>query len=364
MSVEINRNNYEAYLIDYLDGNTNKETEMAIQLFLIQNPDIEETFAMLKESKFEKPEFENASVSFEHLKKFYNGKINVSNLDEYLVDELENNLNNEQKNDLNIYFEYFPEAKKQSELLKKTVLSPDFAIVYDDKKKLKKQSKAPIYYITRSAIAAAAVLLIMVLIYNNFSEPKKPILSNNERRTETKVETTVNSQSTLPKEKPVSENKLSVKFLPKTEVKIQQMPSQNVDIDFINIAEQKQELAQHTTIENEELLLMKTSDFPAANNDFSDMNSKPIIENDNLNENKKTKEFKTIGQWFASATKKIAGKYKTKNTEDDQINTSDFAALAAGAINEITGSRIRITEKSSPSNPFAFGIESEKFEFK
>jgi hypothetical protein len=158
---EINRHNYEAFFIDYLDGNLRPSQEKLLWSFLKENPDL----------KQELDEFELVSIPYENhqfcekqgLKKtvLLNDE-SSSNFDELCIAFLEGDLSTKEK----ILFETSIKnsAKKQKTLkiYQNTRLKADQKIVYPEKDKLKKTGliiSLRKYYPTL-AVAASALLLI------------------------------------------------------------------------------------------------------------------------------------------------------------------------------------------------------------
>ncbi len=87
---KITLNNYEAFLLDYFEGNLSLEKIAALKTFLHQHPELA---IELNDEKL--PSLASENLNFEH--KFSLKKSDTFLIDEELIDYLENNLNAEQK---------------------------------------------------------------------------------------------------------------------------------------------------------------------------------------------------------------------------------------------------------------------------
>jgi len=165
--MNITRENYEAYIIDYLDGKLNPIQSAELMHFLSQNPDLEEEFNEFenirinssKEMKLNKDELRR---DFSDIK-----QINDENFDEFCIANFEGDLNKHDESRLKKYLKKHPEKQKDFDLYSKIYLSPDYSIKYSEKNRIKKISpfisrKNLLLYVTS---AAAAILLLILLVY-------------------------------------------------------------------------------------------------------------------------------------------------------------------------------------------------------
>jgi hypothetical protein len=165
--MEININNYEVYVIDFIDGLLNEIDTANLLIFLDQNPALKEEFEILINSSKLIP-FEHNSFDSSSLLKPTN--INVNNYDEKLIALIENDLSKSEKEVLLSEINKFPELKKVYELFLKTKLIPDSKILFNNKSIL---IKTPYRIVSKyskiSAIAALFIAVIIVFYFlNNF----------------------------------------------------------------------------------------------------------------------------------------------------------------------------------------------------
>ena len=176
--MEINKENYEIFIIDYYDGAISEEAKLQLFAFLEANPELKAEFES----------YDNISISEiapaltfdfkESLKKNnVSGIINETNCNEYFIADAEGDLTAVQKKQLGIFLSQNPDLFNDYELIKKLKLIPDQQIVFQQKAKLKRyalfgmQLNKKIIYQTAS-IAASFLLIagISSLFYNNIIE--------------------------------------------------------------------------------------------------------------------------------------------------------------------------------------------------
>lgn len=152
----INRNNYEAFLLDYVEQNLTAELVAELMLFLEQNPDL----------KAELEAFGNTSFALEQLETFeHKADLKQAAVEELMIAELEGLNTAQETAQLN-------EAIKANETYaalfaryQKTILVPE-QVVFSDKNSLKhKDTKVvPIYW----WVSSAAAVLFVVFTLNPF----------------------------------------------------------------------------------------------------------------------------------------------------------------------------------------------------
>ncbi|MCK4346894.1 MAG: hypothetical protein KAX05_16550 [Bacteroidales bacterium] len=135
--MDINRQNFETYFIDYLDGRLDPGQVAELLSFLGKNPDLERE---LKE--FENIQIKPREILFpgkESLRKTISDipVINESNFEEYCIAKIEGDLRAKDEVILEQYLADFPGKRKDFELFAKTILQPD-TIFFKDKTSLKK----------------------------------------------------------------------------------------------------------------------------------------------------------------------------------------------------------------------------------
>ncbi len=157
------RNNYEIWLIDYLDGNLDRETTDLLLAFLEQNPDVKEECADLSSSRVLPPEahFRNSKG----LKKS-SSEMSQQQFELLCVAAAENDLEDDPKAELDEIISSDPEKQFAFALLSRIRLTPpDHKFRYKYKlRKLTFSQKAFRYSLALVSSAAAVVAIIIALV--------------------------------------------------------------------------------------------------------------------------------------------------------------------------------------------------------
>lgn len=156
--MKINRNNYEAYFLDYAEGNLDAALVNDFIDFLQKNPDLKAELEL-----FESFEIPTEDISFQHKKNLYKEKFD----DEYAfnkaaVARLENTISEKENNDFNRYLNQHPEKQKDILLFAKTKLIPDSSIVFPKKNKLYQNSAGRIVLLWSGRVAALLILALAI----------------------------------------------------------------------------------------------------------------------------------------------------------------------------------------------------------
>lgn len=229
--MKINRETYEHFFIDYLDGNLSDDEIKVLIKFLDQNPDLEEELKDLTSFSKQQKNIDklNPKFNLQDLKKESILEDNSSNFDELCISFYEGELNEkeeqyllelaESREDLMLTFEGYAHTKAKA----------DFSVVFPNKSKLKKHKKLilPQYF----SYAASIILILGVIFYL----PKRP-----DKHQESKKATATITKNTLiktQKKKNLIEHNALV--YAKNEIKKQTPQQQIRKTDSKNIQEQE-----------------------------------------------------------------------------------------------------------------------------
>jgi len=161
--MEIDRSNYEVWIIDWLDGNLNSRQVEQLMLFLDQNQDLKEDLDDLTHTNLV-----SSAITFRHkedLKKLPSD-ISSSQFDFLCAAYLENDLTDNQQIELKEIINADPGKKKTFELIQKTILAPE-TISYKHKNLLFRQTAGQKFI--RSAVislSAAAAISLIIIVYS------------------------------------------------------------------------------------------------------------------------------------------------------------------------------------------------------
>ena len=191
--MKIDRNNYEIYFLDYLEGRLTAEETAGLLLFVKENPDLkaliedEEWISLDPDKAIDfYPKFAlkretnevdesgltdigslpgNAAIS--------TPEINSRNYEEFMVRFHENDLNDSEKGALADFLKDSPSLIKEFELFENTLLKADTAISYPYKSRLKRNIIKR--YRTKRVLAiismAASILLFSTLMLKYINQP-------------------------------------------------------------------------------------------------------------------------------------------------------------------------------------------------
>ncbi len=168
---KINRNNYESYFLDYLEGNLNSDQKKELIDFLRENPDLRQELDEFKDITLgdEQVNFPGKAELKRSLTLFDPG---YTLFDELSIGRLEGALSENQIREFDQLIRENPNKEKEYELYEKTVLNPDKKLRYGDKDGLKKGKTIQIYRkIIYRSVAIAASLLLLASLY--FFLPKE-----------------------------------------------------------------------------------------------------------------------------------------------------------------------------------------------
>ena len=159
--IDINRANYETYVIDYLDGKLNAVERRYFIAFLESNPDIKDDIESINEITIQ-PDKE-VFPKKDNLKKVpvvdVDG-INEGNYEEYFIANYENDLSASEKKSLALFLDKNQNLQQEFDIYSKLKLVPVGDIVFSAKAQLKhKVSLKPMWY------SAAAAMIILFTAY-------------------------------------------------------------------------------------------------------------------------------------------------------------------------------------------------------
>jgi len=205
--MNINRHNYEEYFILYMDNELGSEDRRLVEAFVLHHPDLKEELDQLLHYKL-LPDTEIFFPGKEELIKI-NGEtpITLSNCEEWLVLYSDNELNEEQRKEVEKFVVNNPSAQGELALLQRTKLQPE-QIFFADKESLYRRSEKVKAFPARWWRAIAAVLILAlgltaVIIINNKQSIVKKDIANKHSGPENKINTD-NSTQQIKKETPIT----------------------------------------------------------------------------------------------------------------------------------------------------------------
>jgi hypothetical protein len=156
--MKIDRHNYEEYFLLYVDNELNVEQKKEVDSFVLANPDLEEEFIMVQQTRLV-PDHSFVFEGKENLMK-EESAINMNNYEEWLVLYVDNELTTEQKLIVEKFAAAHQHVKEELDLFLQTRLEPQ-EIVFTDKASLyRREEKVRIVSMSWWRVAVAAILII------------------------------------------------------------------------------------------------------------------------------------------------------------------------------------------------------------
>jgi hypothetical protein len=160
--MKIDRQNYEKYVIDYLDGKLDKEQVRILETFLEFNPELREEFTGIEKiclipdgTAFER------KTSLLKTESDLDESIILQDFDMYCISNMENDITESEREILQAIIRDDPDREATYRLYQSTRLLPDASIIFSGKAKLKKRFIGIPNRIILPVAAAAAALLIV-----------------------------------------------------------------------------------------------------------------------------------------------------------------------------------------------------------
>jgi hypothetical protein len=159
--MKINRNNYEAFFIDYLEGNLDERLVDDFIEFLQQNPDLKEELSL-----FETVSIGQEEITFNKKDSLFREMYdNENEFDRAAIARLEGDILASEKAEFENYLSTHPEKQKEVELFEKTKLQPDKKIVFGKKNRLYHRSAGKTILLWTTRVAAVVIVALSVYIY-------------------------------------------------------------------------------------------------------------------------------------------------------------------------------------------------------
>ncbi len=177
--IDINRNNYEEYILDFIEGNLSYSIENLFMSFLDQNPDIKAEIELYEEETISQDDLVYKNKSVLQKEDLLSG-VASSNFDQLCIARIENDLTKKEASDFEQYIQKDAKKQKEFELYQLTKIKADKSIEFDGKYALRRTEKGFFRRNYFAIVSAAASVIILISLYvfvpkNNTNEIKAPI---------------------------------------------------------------------------------------------------------------------------------------------------------------------------------------------
>lgn len=335
---QINIHNYEAYLLDFSEGNLTDELQMELELFLIQHPELDINLSDL------------ALLYVEEEAASFSNKTNLKKSETDLVSEeqfiayVEHQLSTDEKIIVEKSCSVNPSLANELALYQKTIAVADKTIIYQNKNELKRKPKVIWFDFSITQYAAAACILFLIGIFIFW--PKADSINNSALASNSKNNSAQNSIIKNENKTPLNKEQLANKDVVKETIShIQESNSiistaKNTSTLLANNNQHtiskkdsivnSPEIKELTNISNETVVAINT---PPTTKKQNNTVVQVITENDDdivaANADKKKK-----GIWAAAsrALKNLnnAGVKSVNGNEDDAKGESSYALTLGG----------------------------------
>ena len=167
----ITRNNYEEYILDYLEGTLSEELRLAMQQFLQQNADIQQEISDFLPINLTADE----TIQMPNKANLLCDLVGLDNYEEYAIDYVEQTLDTDTRAAMDMFLATQPQLKNELRNFRLVTIPVDNTIVYVHKEKLKKQAGKMGTLVSfwsnptlRYAAAVAALFVLWVPLSNMF----------------------------------------------------------------------------------------------------------------------------------------------------------------------------------------------------
>lgn len=169
---KINKDNYEAFYLDYLEGNLNELESVSLFNYLDANPELKAEleddvleYTLVPDTahlnSFEKDDLKNFDCLL--------GEICLNNVNDFIIADLENTISEDKKKELDEFIAKH-QLEKEKAYFFATKLKPNNSEVYKHKNELKKKGKIIPLFIKIASVAAVGLMFFNLIGFNNSEE--------------------------------------------------------------------------------------------------------------------------------------------------------------------------------------------------
>ncbi len=158
----INRNNYEEFLLMYVDNELTAQERTAVELFVQQNPDLLPELKTLQQTVLSNEDEVLYDGKAALLK--INSSISIGNYEEYFLLNIDNELDAAAKHEVEKFVLQHPKLQEEFTLLKQTVLEPEH-MVFEHKQSLYRKEERRVVPFAWMRLAAAAAVIGFALLF-------------------------------------------------------------------------------------------------------------------------------------------------------------------------------------------------------
>ena len=156
---KIDIHNYEAYLLDYSEGNLTGELQVELELFLIQHPELE-----INLDELSLVTLENEAASFSNKNSLKKSEADLISETQFIA-YIENQLPENERLAVEKSCAINPSLAKELALYNNTIAKADETIVFENKQSLKRKPKVIWFNFSATQYAAAACIVFLIGLF-------------------------------------------------------------------------------------------------------------------------------------------------------------------------------------------------------
>lgn len=156
---KIDIHNYEAYLLDYSEGNLTGELQVELELFLIQHPELE-----INLDELSLVTLENEAASFSNKNSLKKSEADLVSETQF-IGYIENQLPVNERLELEKSCAINPSLAKELALYNNTIAKADETITFENKQSLKRKPKVIWFNFSVTQYAAAACIVFLIGLF-------------------------------------------------------------------------------------------------------------------------------------------------------------------------------------------------------
>ncbi len=169
--MKINRENYESYFFDAVEGNLNPTEQKELDIFLGENPDLKADYFLFSQSvlKAERQSFEDKDFLKKSILEETN-HIHEGNYEDFFIAYYEDCLSEEEKSELQFFLGQNPSLNKSFKSYAFLRLESNEQVVFPNKESLKQNAIPFRRWFPYSAAASVIILIAVFMSLNNVDE--------------------------------------------------------------------------------------------------------------------------------------------------------------------------------------------------
>jgi len=162
----INKHNYEAFFLDFIEGNLNADEQNDLFVFLAENPELKAAFDGDFSEVVLTPQ-KNVFAKKSILKVEDQNVLSLNTVDFWMIESVEGNLISSKEKELQEFIKKH-RLEKTFATYQATILEPNSEEIYAEKRRLKVPAGIIIPLYVRVASIAAVGIILISLAFNNF----------------------------------------------------------------------------------------------------------------------------------------------------------------------------------------------------